>query len=653
MKRPHLTDLGPWLKPGLITLVPVLAVFVLLAHAVGGIVEKRAMAHAELDARVVARLAVGPGASGGSTRLASGERMGLDRGLRRLAAKRDITGALLWGRGPRPRYAYGAFERREPQRSAAVNAAIAGQSGSEIRPSPHGELVAVFVPVEPSRGRPAGALQVDIPHGPIASDVARDSHRLQLFLAAAVAVAYLALIVVMLLASAELRRRGEERDKDALRDPLTGLPNRALFHELLERAILAGRRRQSLTAVMVMDLDRFKEINDTLGHFNGDQLLQRLAGRLRAVLRDADTIARLGGDEFALLMPDMPDREAVRKAVGRVLQAFEEPFVVGGIALQVQGSVGIALFPEHGKRADAILHAADMAMYVAKAAQSGYEFHSPKEAHNSPDRLALLAELRRGIEDGQLILHYQPKAELSSRRVMGVEALVRWQHPSRGLLPPDEFVSLAEQTGLIRPLTQFVLETALRQCRAWRDDGLELDVAINLSVHNLMDLRFADDLARLIAESKLPPSALQLEITESMIMSEPRRAMSMLSKLKSMGLSLAVDDFGTGYSSLAYLKELPVGVIKIDRSFVIPMLESENDAAIVRSTIDLGRNLGLQVVAEGVESEEAWRTLASYGCDIAQGFHLSRPLAPADLTGWLSSYSELGPSPVPTAAEGV
>jgi diguanylate cyclase (GGDEF)-like protein len=403
---------------------------------------------------------------------------------------------------------------------------------------------------------------------------------------------------------------------------------------------------------MVMDLDRFKEINDTLGHFNGDQLLQRLAGRLRAAMRDADTVARLGGDEFAILMPDMPNRDAVKVAAERILEAFEEPFVVGGIALQVQGSLGIAFYPDDGKRAEAVIHAADVAMYVAKGAHSGFELYSSKQSQNSPDRLAMVAELRRGIEEGQLVLHYQPKAHMRSRLVTGVEALVRWQHPTRGLLYPDEFITLAEQTGLIRPLTHYVLGAALRQCRAWRDDGFDLKVAVNLSVHNLMDLDFAADLERLLAESQVPASSLELEITESMIMSEPRRAMSVLGRLRAMGLSLAVDDFGTGYSSLAYLKQLPVNTIKIDRSFVIPMLENEDDAAIVRSTIDLGRNLGLEVVAEGVESEEAWLELARHGCDVAQGYHLSRAVSPADLTGWLSAYLELVPGRATSQLEG-
>jgi diguanylate cyclase (GGDEF)-like protein len=648
------TDLRPWLRPALLSAIPVILLALLIGHQLTGVVETRAVAVAERDAKVFSRVTLEPNLSPGELRhgLSSPRRKALDHAVGRPARARGIAGATVWGGDLQSRYSYGPATQLDAERTSGVRSALAGRTGSVMTSRSEGEVLEVYVPLRVGNERhPGGAFEVDKPYGPIAAAVARDSRKLQLLLAAALAIAYVALLGVALIASREHGRRAEEKDKEANQDPLTGLPNRAVFQQLLERAILAGRRKRTLMAVMVMDLDRFKEINDTLGHFNGDQLLQRLAARLRAVMRDADTIARLGGDEFAILMPDMPNQEAVRSAAERILQAFEEPFVVGGIALQVQGSIGVALYPEHGKRGDAVLHAADVAMYVAKAQHSGFEFHSSDQNQNSPDRLAMVAELRRGIEQGQLLLHYQPKAELSTRRVTGVEALIRWEHPTRGLLYPDEFISLAEQTGLIRPLTHYVLETALRQGRAWRDDGLELDVAVNLSVHNLMDLDFADDLARLLAESKLPPSSLELEITESMIMSEPRRAMSVLGRLRSMGVKLAVDDFGTGYSSLAYLKQLPVSTIKIDKSFVIPMVENEDDAAIVRSTIDLGRNLGLEVVAEGVESEEAWCRLAENGCDLAQGYHLSKPVAPADLTGWLSAYIDLVPGPAPNGVK--
>jgi diguanylate cyclase (GGDEF)-like protein len=444
---------------------------------------------------------------------------------------------------------------------------------------------------------------------------------------------------VIVMASIESRQRGGEGQMHMHRDPLTGLPNRLLFHEVLERAVLAGRRKRTLTAVMVMDLDRFKEINDTLGHFNGDQLLARLAGRLRSVMRDADTIARLGGDEFAILMPDMPAHDAVRSAADRILQTLEEPFVVGGIALQVQGSIGISLFPEHGNRADALLRTADVAMYVAKREQSRFAFYSPEQHHQTPDRLAMAAELRRAVESGELAVQYQPQAELATGVVRRAEALVRWQHPRKGPMNPDDFVALAEQIGLMRPLTLHVLETALMQCRAWQDDGLHVGVGVNLANQNLIDLQFPDDLARLLAKSKVPPSLLELEITERTIMSDPRRTLTVLERLRSMGVKLAVDDFGTGHSSLAYLKDLPVSTIKIDKSFVLQMEESDEDAAIVRSTIDLAHSLGMEAVAEGVENDRIWARLAECGCDLAQGYLLAKPLPAADLTGWLSARS--------------
>jgi EAL domain-containing protein (putative c-di-GMP-specific phosphodiesterase class I) len=328
---------------------------------------------------------------------------------------------------------------------------------------------------------------------------------------------------------------------------------------------------------------------------------------------------------------------------------MEEPFVVGGIALQVQGSIGIALSPQHGDRAEALLQAADVAMYVAKRAQSRFAFYAPEQHHHTPDRLALVAELRRATDAGEMVVHYQPQADLATGKVLRAEALLRWVHPRRGLITPDEFIPLAEQVGLMRPLTLHVLGTALMQCRAWRDDGMNVGVGVNLSTQNLLDLQFPDDLARLLAKSKVPPSMIELEITEGTIMSDPRRALSVLGRLRSMGVKLAVDDFGTGYSSLAYLKDLPVNTLKIDKSFVLEMEESPDDAAIVHSTVDLARNLGLDVVAEGVENERVWRRLADYGCTLAQGYFLSKPLAAPEFTGWLAARGE--PDTPATAAE--
>jgi diguanylate cyclase (GGDEF)-like protein len=384
---------------------------------------------------------------------------------------------------------------------------------------------------------------------------------------------------------------------------------------------------------MIMDVDRFKEINETLGHQNGDRLLRLIALRLKGTLRESDTIARLGGDEFGLLLPKVDPPGAAAQVARKVLKALkDEPLVVGGLTLDVGASIGIALFPEHGEDVDTLLRRADVAMYAAKESLTGYETY--REDHNrySPSRLALAGELRRAIEDRSLILHYQPKAELGSGRIRGVEALVRWPHPSRGLLTAEEFVPLAENTGLIKALTLFVLDTGLRQLRTWRRSGLDISVAVNISAANLHDPRFPREVKQLLRKWKVDPSWLELEITESSIMKDSIRGLEVLAELSGMGVRLSIDDFGTGYSSLAYLKQLPVQEIKIDKSFVLGLVADPSAAMIVRSVIDLGRNLGLSVVAEGVETEAIWDHLGTLGADLAQGFYLARP-APSDEIG--------------------
>jgi predicted signal transduction protein with EAL and GGDEF domain len=363
-------------------------------------------------------------------------------------------------------------------------------------------------------------------------------------------------------------------------------------------------------------------------------------------------VARLGGDEFAILLPEVADRQSVVPVVRRVLKVLEEPVVVGGLALQCEGSVGIALFPEHGKTVDSVMRAADVAMYMAKENRSGYEFYDARSHEHRHDagRLALIGELRRAMDETELVLYYQPKVNLRTGRAEGVEALARWHHPERGLLSPDEFIPLAERSNLLRPMTLYLLDSAMRQANAWRTRGLDVSVAVNLSMQNLIDLRLPNDLARLLTSWRLPPGSLELEITESTIMADHRRAMTILTRLNKMGVALSVDDFGTGYSSLAYLQNLPVDFIKIDKSFCISMSEDAGNATIVQSTIDLGHNLGLKVVAEGVETAEAYKTLAELGCDYAQGFFLSRPLAPDKATVWLESMAagqeRLDPEPV-------
>ena len=422
----------------------------------------------------------------------------------------------------------------------------------------------------------------------------------------------------------------------ALHDPLTGLPNRALLQDRLGRELHAARSSHTASplALLLLDLDRFKEVNDAFGHHHGDLLLQQVAARLQRALRASDTLARLGGDEFAVLLPGEDEAAAVTTA-GRIDAALDTPFVVEGHVLHVGCSIGIALCPAHGRDAETLLRRADVAMYVAKRAGGSYALYRPEQDEHTPDRLALIADLRRAIDAGELLLHYQPKADLLTRRPRGVEALVRWPHARHGLLGPGQFIPLAEQAGLMAPLTYWVLKEALGQCQAWHRAGLDLEIAVNLCAGMLHDPSLPGEIARLLQCHDLPPSCLRVEVTESTLMADVARSREVLAGLAGLGVGVSVDDYGTGYSSLAYLKRLPVDELKIDMSFVQQVVADESDAAIVASTINLGHSLGLRVVAEGVEDAATWTWLAEMGCDMAQGYDLSRPLPAATLEQWL------------------
>ncbi len=434
----------------------------------------------------------------------------------------------------------------------------------------------------------------------------------------------------------ELAAINLQLEHQALHDSLTELPNRLLLTDRLRHAIMTAQRKKQPLALFIADLDHFKEINDTLGHHYGDVVLQQVAIRMRGALRESDTISRLGGDEFAMLLPAINGMEEAVQAASKLAAVLEQPIQVEDQSLHVGISIGIALFPDHGTDSSTLMRHADVAMYVAKRASENYAIYNPDQDQHSVMRLAMAGELRHAIESQQLVLFYQPKVDLKRGRVTGVEALVRWQHPQHGLLLPDEFIPLAEQTGLIRPLTLFVLDEALRQMRRWHKSGRALTVSINLSAKHLQDQQLADKIASLIGKWQVPARALILELTESAIMADPLRAMNTLKKLKEMGVMMAIDDFGTGYSSLVYLKQLPVSEIKIDKSFVINMLDNSEDMVIVRSTIDLAHNMGLRVVAEGVESVAVMKKLTELGCDQAQGYCISCPASAAELTEWLN-----------------
>jgi diguanylate cyclase (GGDEF)-like protein len=442
------------------------------------------------------------------------------------------------------------------------------------------------------------------------------------------------------------RQRSKELQRIATTDELTGLANRERFSEAIqERAALAKEGGGSGEfAVMLMDLDRFKEINDTLGHHYGDVLLRDLGPRLVSTVGEGGLVARLGGDEFGILLgSEVQELPTIEREVSRLTSVVSQPFSVDELSLEVGASIGVARYPQDGEDSHALLRCADIAMYAAKEAQADYKLYAADQNQHSVRRLSVLSDIRHALASDQIVVHYQPIVDLDDLRVTGAEGLVRWQHPEMGLIPPGAFVQTVEQTGLIGPLTRHVLESAIAECADWRKAGRDLSVAVNLSVRNLLDRDLPREIERLLDTYGLPADALQLEITESMIMSDPDRAVATVTRLSGLGVRMSVDDFGTGYSSLANLRRLPIDELKIDRSFVSPMLRDDSDLIIVRSTINLGHDLGLKIIAEGVEDAATLQKLALLGCDLAQGYHLSRPLPAADFDRWLLTAAPVLP----------
>jgi diguanylate cyclase (GGDEF)-like protein/PAS domain S-box-containing protein len=441
----------------------------------------------------------------------------------------------------------------------------------------------------------------------------------------------------------ERKAQTEALEHLALHDGLTGLANRTLFTDLLSRTLAWAKRTNEPRAVLMMDLDGFKQVNDTLGHDRGDSLLKQVADRLVAALRDGDTVARLGGDEFGILPGDACDLSAAVAVALKVQRACERGFLISGETVHISPSVGIALCPEHGCTTDNLLHRADLAMYAAKRSGQGYAVFTAAQETQTANRLALLLDLRHCVVREELVLHYQPKVDLETRRIDGVEALVRWRHPTQGLLLPASFMPEVQRTQLITPVTRWVLNEALRQQRQWRDEGIDLTMAVNVSARSLRNVSLLPDAVADLTEIwDTAPGRLTLELTESALVEAD--APAVLARLHELGAILSIDDFGTGYSSLAYLQRLPMDEIKIDRSFVMRLddLDDGSDAIIVRSTVELAHNLGLGVVAEGVEREDVAKLLREYDCDAAQGFLFGRPLAAEELTGLLSAACSTG-----------
>ncbi|HEX4018038.1 MAG TPA: EAL domain-containing protein [Frankiaceae bacterium] len=580
---------------------------------------------------------------------------------------RRLVGLIVWNASRRVVYASSPLTNMEIHPPEGLASAFAGQTHTRLissadadaYPGLHaiiarsGPVLQIVSPDATGAGSLHTALQSLVPWRPVESNIRHQTILMSAALLGGLFVFWLALFRLVTRASRRLREQADRNHNLANHDPLTGLPNR----ELLRRRTLAAIRRSNRTgrrvALLLLDLDRFKEINDTLGHHHGDLLLQEIGPRLASVMREGDCIARLGGDEFVVLLPDVADAVHAQTLGRRIRAELAAPFVLEGVSLDVEASVGIAVTPEHGTDFSTLLQHADVAMYVAKKAHLGLSVYDRVLDDHSPLRLALISELRAALADpGQFVLHYQPKLDMKTGKLSGFEALVRWQHPERGLLVPDEFIPDAERTGMIRTLTDLVLSEAVRQVNVWKQAGVKLPVAVNLSTRCLLDPQFPDDVGALLDAHGVAGSELVLEITESAIMADPERAHEILSRLVALGVGISIDDFGTGYSSMAHLKRLPIDQIKIDKSFVIDLVDNPNDAAIVRSMVDLARGLGLGVVAEGVETAETWNHLQDLGCTSAQGFYLSRPLPADDVLPWVATYRARTAIPAARAGTG-
>jgi diguanylate cyclase (GGDEF)-like protein len=635
-----------------ISLIPILILGVVLAESLRGVANQRGLAQGRSEAILVARTAV--------EALLDGRALGLGvsrveaTALRRLTTSaigggeilrlrlRDLRGQVVFsddGSGFRERPEDAALAAARGRTVAHLTRLNADSNDTGRRGV---QSVEVYLPLRAgSPGHKVGVLEIYLPYAPIARDVTAGLHGLYIDLAVGLALVYLALFAVTVSVSRGMRRGAKINAFLAEHDALTDLPNRLLFHQRAEKALAEAARDGKSVAIAIVDLDHFKEINDTLGHHTGDRLLTEIAKMIKANMRPHDTVARLGGDEFGLILLDVPD---ARETLTRLRAVIEQEVEIRGLSLSVEASVGLAVAPEDGTDADTLLQRADIAMYVAKARHAGVLRYDCALDHYEAAKLSLVAELRHAIDDDQLVLHYQPQTVLSTGRVKVVEALVRWQHPTHGLLYPDSFLPLAEQTDVIDRLTQWVLESALSELRILdtSSDG-RLEVAVNVSARSICRSDFAARVIATLERLAMPAERLIIEVTETALLTDPGRAAKVLGELASAGVNISLDDFGRGQTSLGYLSALPVDELKIDKGFVMDMLENPAHAAIVRSIVDLGHNLHLRVVGEGVENEETFEALRETGCDIAQGFLLARPMTAEKMVGWLADSLAHGP----------
>jgi diguanylate cyclase (GGDEF)-like protein len=644
----------------LLSLIPVVALGVALAWVLRGQIVSRTLADAAQSARLVARLAVQPRISPSALEHGLGPAgvRALDEQLRARSVARDLARIKIWNSEGTIVYSdEHSLIGRRPGESDELRNALAGRPNAAAVVTPRrgsetasevglGRLVEVYVPLRLADGvRPAGAFEIYLSYAPIASAIAGDERTIALLVALGLGLLWGVLFKIVASTSRRLRRQARENDRLARYDRLTGLPNRTLFGERLAQALAHGRARQEETAVLLLDVNGFKQINDTLGHGAGDTVLIEVAGRLREVaarlaadLGAEVAVARLGNDEYALLQTRVQGRTGALAAATAIRTALERPVEVDGVAVNVEASVGVALAPDHARDAETLLRRADVALARARLYRSSTETYSVEHDRFEAARLKLLGQIRPALEREELVLFYQPKVELASGRVIGVEALLRWHHPQRGMLAPLEFMPAVEQTALIGPVTRYVIDQALTQLERWRRSGVQLDVAVNLSPLNLHDPQLPADVQALLSSHATAAGRLTVEITESAALADAERALAVLGALRAMDVGVSIDDFGSGHASIAYLARMPATELKIDRSLITSLCERRRDEAIVRTILDLAGHLELRVVGEGVETSEVAQRLARLGCDAGQGYLFSRPLPAEELADWLATH---------------
>ncbi len=643
-----------------VSLLLVVVLGVLMAQLLASMISKRALQSATDAAVLTTAVAIQPMLTPDDlvNGLPPEKVAALDRAVRGAGGTTEIArikiwhddGDLLYVADPHTRLpasaidASGGSHAMEHALEGEVEAELivsSDEPGNEALLDRYGSLLEVYVPIRyPEMSEPAGVFELYLSYEPVRESIRADTLKATSLLALGLVALWAGLFQTVAKASRRLRDESRRNEYQAKHDTLTGLANRTALQAHIGAAIRQARDPGHSAVLVLLDLDRFREVNDTLGHGHGDALICEIAARLTAHVADAGVVARLGGDEFAVLLPDVTSRAEAVLSAEALRAVLREPLEVDGVPLVMEASAGLSMHPADAADAGTMLQHADVAMYVAKRTHRGVVVYDPADDDHTPERLRLLADLAVAIDSGQLVLHYQPKVGVDGS-LKGVEALVRWQHPERGLLPPVEFIPAAERTGLIHSLTDVVLAEAVAQARVWYDAGTPTPVAVNVSTRTLLDSGFADRVMAQLAVHRVDPGLLCLEITETTIMEDPDRARAVLTRLAAAGVRLSIDDFGTGYSSLAYLKTLPVHEIKIDRSFVAAMMDSEPDRVIVDSTVALGHRLGLAVVAEGVEDPATRGALVGLGCELAQGFLFSRPKPAADLGAWFVAPATL------------